>query len=112
MSCGATRDYLAERRAILDLIAQRADFQIEINYRDDLKAEGRMAAEVRFSGDGVDDIDYLLNKVDTHPNAEFRLAEPTSYLLVREDFEYLRERYVHYWGETDKPNVYSALREY
>ena len=84
-------------------LAQQGSWRFDCDYHD-------RADSVVHHGDGVDDLDQMLDIIDRNPKMTFTLDTGKLFSAytpaVRADVVRLRELYVGYWGETETPPVW------
>lgn len=85
---------------LLANLAQKACWYVDCNFHD-------RADTVVYSGDGVDDLDQLLDAIDAHPKLTMTMdvgfTNSVYRPVVRDDIVALRAAYVVAWGESNKP---------
>jgi hypothetical protein len=91
--------------------AQSADFFFDIQFFDQYGSDGYVGIDTVYSGQGVADIDHVLEMFGRYRRVIVRMdlgfgTTAASYSVSKADIEFLRACYVWFYGSTAKPNVY------
>jgi len=91
----------------IQYVAQRASWYVEFDYHN-ITADNQ-GDPVVLTGDGVDDLDNLLIRIDTNPGCRMKMDVGRQYSsfqpCTRADIVNLRHFFIEYYGTVNKPGV-------
>jgi hypothetical protein len=92
---------------LIAYIAQRAQWYVEFDFNN-ITADNQGDPFV-ITGDGVDDLDSLLIRIDANPRCEMKIEVGRQYSsfqpCTRADIVTLRQFYISFFGTVNKPGL-------